>query len=181
MQDPRILESATFNQKVCTYWLLSGGFILLVCVVTIPLLVPWFIFGSLVTRRYLDHVACSLTERTLIVKKGWINRIEKTIPLEKITDLALVQGPIMRVMGLHGLSVETAGSTGGTSSGALVTLVGIVDVQAFRDSVLSQRDRLMGTAESARTPEDAGPDGEDRVLEDIRDMVRRIERHLADR
>ncbi len=181
MSESDVLQSATFNPKVCTYWLLSGGFILLVCIVTIPLLPFWFIFGGMFTRKFLEHISCTLTERTLIVKKGWLNRIEKTIPLEKITDLALAQGPIMRAMDLHSLSVETAGSAGGSQSGALVSLVGIRDVAQFRDTVLGQRDRLMGAAPMPAAVTSATTQRERDVLDDIRDTLLRIERHLADK
>jgi len=180
MKNDRVLQEAEFNPKVCTYWLLSGGFILLVCIITIPLLPLWFIFGTLITRKYLEHISCTLTDRTLIVKKGWLNRVEKTIPLEKITDLALLQGPIMRAMDLHGLSVETAGSSGSNASGALVSLVGIVEVMGFRDTVLAQRDRIVGAAPAA-APADGGDQSQRDVLEDIRDSLHRIEQIVSNR
>ena len=176
MSEPRILEEAEFTKKVCTYWLLSGGLVMTICVITIPLLPLWFIFGMMITGKYLEHISCTLTDKTLIVRKGMFNRIEKTIPLEKITDLGLKQGPIMRAMNLHALTVETAGSSGGTSgSGALVTLVGIEDTPAFRNNVLKQRDALATGTPTAPSPtRDGNPD----VLEDIRDTLHRIEEGL---
>jgi len=33
--------------------------------------------------------------------KGIFNRVEKTVPLEKITDVGLEQGPVMRYLGLR--------------------------------------------------------------------------------
>ena len=119
-------------------------------------------------------MSCTLTEKTLIVKKGWLNRIEKTIPLEKITDLALRQGPIMRAMNLKALSVETAGSSGGAAGGALVALVGIEDTVGFRDSVLAQRDLL---ASNVATPSSA-PHTDESTLEEIRDTLHRIEQSM---
>ena len=182
MSTPQILREAEFDPKVCTYWLLSGAGALLLSVVGIVLIPFWFLFGMLVTRKYLERMSCTLTDKSLVVRKGLLNRIEKTVPLEKITDLALKQGPIMRAMDLHTLTIETAGGSGGNAGGALVGLTGIVDCIEFRNEVLGQRDRLEDrksgghhTAPSDSTGSDAS------VLEGIRDTLKRIEQHMADK
>jgi len=178
MGQPQVLLEAKFDRKVCVYWLLSGTLMMVVCIVTIPLIPIWLAVGMMVTGRYLEHMSCTLTPRTLIVRKGWLNRIEKTIPLEKITDLALKQGPIMRAMNLEALSVETAGSSGGVG-GALVTMIGIVNTMGFRDRVLAQRDLMSERLPSAMVEAaSVSPDDGQKVLHDIRDSLRRIERIL---
>ncbi|MBT7350901.1 MAG: PH domain-containing protein, partial [Phycisphaerae bacterium] len=80
MTNSTILEEATFNPRVRTYWLLSGALIMALIVITIPLIPFWFIFGRMITGKYIEHMGCVLTEKTLIVRKGIFNRIEKTIP-----------------------------------------------------------------------------------------------------
>lgn len=142
----RILLEAEFNPKVKTYWLLSGAFVMLATVIFIPLIPIWWILGMAFTERYLAGLSCVLTERNLKVSKGIFVRQEKTVPLEKITDLGLIQGPIMRRLDLESLSVETAG---GTTAGALVSMVGIVNTREFREAVLRQRDRMANVSESA--------------------------------
>ena len=122
---------------------------LFVTIIGIPLLPFWWILGLWITQRFLDRMECTLTRRTLIVRKGWLVRVEKTIPLDKITDLGMIQGPIMRLFGIHALSIETAGST---QPGALVKLYGIVDVERFRDTVLAQRDRMLEHTDEPSTP-----------------------------
>jgi putative membrane protein len=176
MPKPAILREAEFDRRVCTYWLLGGALILLVCIVTIPLIPFWFIFGRKITGKFLDRIGCTLTEQTLIVKRGLFNRVEKTIPLEKITDLAMKQGPIMRRFDLYAMSIETAGSSGGVA-GSLVSLIGIVNTSEFRDAVLEQRDRLMAAASGSMPKVEQPADGE--VLTDIRDTLRRIESTLS--
>lgn len=175
MSPPPLPLQAHFNPKVKTYWLLGGAIIMVCCVVTIPLIPFWFIFGRYFTGKYLDRMQCTLTEKSLVVKKGFFVRVEKTIPLEKITDLAIKQGPVMRMFELHALSVETAGSSGAGPAGALVQLVGITDSIAFRDTVLAQRDRLVsGTMPAPSTSSHQ----DDHVLEDIRDTLHRIEQTM---
>jgi len=133
----QILIEAEFNRKVRTYWLLSGAIILTVTVFGIVLLPVWFVVGNFFTERYLERMKCTLTTRSLKVSIGLFVRVEKTIPLDKITDLGLVQGPIMRALDIEAVSVETAGQS---SEGSSVSLTGIVDGRAFRDAVLRQRD-----------------------------------------
>lgn len=146
---PVILEQASFNPDVRKYWLMSGTAALFFSLIGIPLLPIWWALGLWVTQRYLDRMECTLTRRTLIVRKGWLVRIEKTIPLDKITDLGMIQGPLMRFFGIHALSIETAGST---QPGALVKLHGINDAEGFRDKVLAQRDRMLEHSDEPTTP-----------------------------
>lgn len=181
MTEHKILRAAEFNPDVCKYWLMSGCITLLITFIGIPLIPLWLILGLPFTRRYLERISCELTDKTLVVKKGYFNRIEKTIPLEKITDLAVVQGPIMRSFDLRGLNVETAGSSGAGASGALVGLIGIVDAIEFRDAVLRQRDRMTSDAPAVPSPAARPETGTDsmqhdhELLADIRDTLHRIE------
>jgi len=181
MKRETLIRSASFNPKVCQYWLLSGVIICLVTVIGIPFLLFWIPLGLLLTRRYLEKMECSLYTRSLVVKKGILTQTEKTIPLEKITDLGLVQGPIMRSFGIHTLSVETAGQS---SSGALISLTGIEDVLDFREDVLNQRDRIEASADSdGDSPADvtARKGNEALILGEIRDILQRIERRLEEK
>jgi putative membrane protein len=181
--DAPVLLTAEFDPKTKTYWLVSSIAICAATIVLIPIIPIVLVVGLLVTGKYLDAMECEMTTRSLRVKKGIINTIEKTIPLDKITDLAHYQGPIMRAMGIEGLRVETAGQSSGTG-GSLVTLVGVKDARAFRDSVLDRRDKVTDfggsrAAEPVETPA-AGNDSS-AVLVEIRDALLRIEESLQER
>ena len=178
MSNETLIRKAEFDPKVCTYWLISGAIAIAVTVVGIPLLLLWFPIGMAVTRRYLSRMECELTNKALKVKKGILVRVEKTIPIEKITDMGMVQGPLMRMFDLRTLSVETAGQSG---QGALVSLTGIVDAESFREAVLAQREVAGATNLSALATSDDGSrstSGSDAVLLEIRDSLHRIERLL---
>ena len=179
--DEPILRQATFDPKVRTYWLLAGALILTATIVGIPLLIFWFPIGHALTGRYLARLRCVLTEKNLHVARGVLVRQEKTVPLDKITDLAMSHGPIMRRLGLRGLSVETAGQSG---PGSLIKLVGIEGTEEFRAAVLAQRERVAGSggaasapsATAAATREAMAESG--RLLAEVRDTLLRIERRL---
>ena len=71
------------------------------------------------------------------------NRSESTIPLNRITDLRLHDGPLMRHFKLRGLKVETAGQSGQYASSE-GNLTGVVDAAEFRNAILMQRQRTLG-------------------------------------
>jgi putative membrane protein len=183
-ENDKVILEAEFNANACWYWLISGTIIFMVMIVTIPLVPVWLLFGIIFTRRYLESHSCVLTERSVKIKKGVLNRIEKTVPLDKITDVALVQGPIMRAFDLESLSIETAGST---SAGAFLKVLGIVGAREFRDAVLKQKEVLAGenrvaaggggvAMEAAVSP--GGPVGGDEsvvLLREIRDSLKALE------
>jgi putative membrane protein len=119
---------------------------------------------------------CLLTDKAFKVSWVMLVRIEKTIPLDKITDMGMVQGPIMRLFDLHKLTIETAGQSG---KGALVSLTGIIDAKSFRESVLNQREAIAAT--SSHSPPETGrqePSDASSLLSEIRDSLLRIEAKL---
>jgi putative membrane protein len=183
MSDHTVLWEAEFNTNVKKYWTLAPVILFTCLIVTIPIAILYYIIASFFVDRYLANMACTLTDRTLDIKKGIWNKTESTIPLEKITDLQMFQGPIMRYFDLHGFKVETAGQSGGTG-GSLVNMIGIVDTKGFRKAVLAQRDRLhdrdTGSAprQVASAPEPSGAPEQIELMREMRDMLARIETHL---
>lgn len=136
----KIIVNATFNPAVKTYWLISLLLVSTITVVGIPLLIISIPLFFLISSKILAAMSATVTERKLVVKRGVFHKEEKSIPLEKITDVAMVQGPLMRVFNLYRLSFETAGQS---AQGALVSLIGINDADSFRETILEQKDKLL--------------------------------------
>ena len=187
MTEPKILRQAEFDPKVKTYWILGPVIVLWILIVTIPVAIIYALIARMFVDRHLANMSCALTEHTLDIKKGIWNKTESTIPLEKITDLQLFQGPIMRYFGLHGFKVETAGQSSPTG-GSLVNIVGIVDTKDFRRAVLVQRDKLAagGTPISAAPAPQAhtavaGDPQTTELLAEIRDSLHRIEQNISNK
>ncbi|MEM9558907.1 MAG: PH domain-containing protein [Planctomycetota bacterium] len=178
MSDHPVLIEAEFDPKVRDYWLWSGTLPFVMLIITIPLAIVYYIIGRLFINQYLARLGCTLTDRTLEIRKGIFNRVESTIPLEKITDLQMFQGPLMRYMGLHGFRVETAGQSVGPGA-SLVNMVGIVDTPGFRKAVLAQRDRL-SSGDRTEIPAAQAPAEGDALLDEVRSIRQALDR-LADR
>ncbi len=176
MRDERVLLEAQFDSAV-RYYVISITLVLALTVVGIPFMIIFVPLVYILRSIEYKHIRCTLYERTLRVNRGVLNKTEKTVPLDKITDLGITQGPIMRFCGVEAISIETAGQSSGIGS-ALVMLVGVRNAKDFRDAVLDQRDRLdEGKPRKAEQPETPAL-GSTEILGEIRDTLVRIERKL---
>lgn len=184
MSEERILWDADFDPKIKHYYLWSTSLLLCITIVGIPFAIVYVILGNWLISKHIANLGCTLNERTLEIKKGIMNKTESTIPLEKITDLQMFQGPIMRHFGLRGFKVETAGQSSGPG-GALVNIIGIVNAVDFRKAVLDQRDQLASGSSSSKAaaiPAATTPasDTQSEMLSEIRDLLVKIESKLPD-
>ena len=175
-----ILRSASFDKSsIQRYWMISGIILSCVTIIGIPLMVVWVPIMLYFSGRIIDRMEATLTPTKLVIRKGWLVRIEKVLPLEKITDLGLMQGPIMRALGLNSITVETAGQSSGGQS--LVKLIGVIDTEGFRTAVLEQRDAVSaGKAGRATTVESSTTASGD-TLDRISGTLERIEKLLSER
>ncbi len=169
MRTDHVLQRAAFDEKVKVYWYVQGAWLLFVTVVGWPLWPFWMLgLGQWFARRRYDAMVAELGTRTLHFKQGHMIRVEKTIPLDKIQDVALIDGPLLRKFGLSAVRLETAG---GSSQAPDMVLDGVVDAAAFRDAILEQRDAVTDTTVAAASPDNAV----ESLLTEIRDILLRIE------
>ena len=173
-----ILE-AEFDPGIAGHgrWVVS---LFLVITVAGILLIPfWLLFSLWYWPEYLRRLSARLTTQAVEIEKGVFFRKESTIPLNRITDVRLHDGPIMRWYGLRGLRVETAGQAG-QSAGSEGDLVGIIDAPAMRDAILRQRQSVLGGEQSpAPTPAAAPAAGDAQLLGEIRDILASIDGKLG--
>jgi len=170
-----VLKSATFDPKVQQYWMLMAAFFSVLALVTIPLLPIVLAIVWLVGGRILAAMSAQLLTQKLVVKRGIFFKEEKSIPLEKITDVGLSQGPIMRMFGLYRLSFETAGQSG---HGALVSLLGVENASEFREAILEQKDNLTAST-PAKSSNEEGPQSQLELIRALTYSVKNIENMLV--
>ena len=167
------LYEARFDPKIAGHGRVLIALWSIVTVVGIPF-IPFVLLLSLwYYPEYLRRISARLTTNAVEIRKGVFFRKESTIPLNRITDVRLHDGPVMRHYGLRGLRVETAGQAG-QDAGSEGDLVGVIDAAEFRDRILRQRQRVLGGEEARLAPaEAAGSTSE--LLTEIRDILARIE------
>ena len=180
------LAEASFDPRVAGYWrLLVMGF-LCITVVGIVLIPFWFAFSFWYGAEYLRRVSARLTTQAVEIRTGVFFRKEITIPLNRITDVRVHDGPLMRHYHLRGLRVETAGSAGQNASSE-GNLIGIIDAADFRDAILTQRQRAVGgdeapaAAAAPATPAAGDSADGNATLREIRDILVRIEGRMVER
>ncbi|MBC23188.1 MAG: hypothetical protein CMJ32_04645 [Phycisphaerae bacterium] len=179
IRNETVLAEGTFmKDQILRYMIAGFSFAMLFTCVGIALVPIYAVFALLIGPKVIATWRCTLTNRAVHVQKGLLVKVKKTVPLEKITDVGSVQGPIMRKFGIHKLTFETAGQSG---PGALISLIGLEDAEKFRDRILDVRDQMQsggksGTA-SAQKQDGAQADQSD-ILSDIRDSLLRIEKKL---
>lgn len=132
---------AAFNPLIRPYLVVTIGLAIAATVVGIPLALLWFLgVGQWWARHYFDRLECELTAKTLRYRKGILVQVEKTIPLENIQDVTFIEGPILRHFNLSTIKFETAAQSAG--QGSNMTLTGIIDAHAFRQTIMDAREQL---------------------------------------
>ncbi len=168
----QVLLEAQFDVNIIPYGRWWVALLLSITVAGIPLIPFWWIFSYWYGPEYYRRASVRLTTHALEIRKGVFARSEATIPLNRIADLRLHDGPLMRHYGLRGLKVETAGQSSGPGA-SKSDLLGLVDAVQFRDAVLRQRQKLIDSGaagtDSSATGSVAG------LLTAIRDILARME------
>ncbi len=171
MQAARIIQKAIFSLKIKTYILLVVGFFLFISIIGIPFLILWLLgFGQYYSNKFYENLKCQLTTQHLIFSKGAFFKVEKTIPLENIQDLTFIENPILNLLELRVLKIETAGSS--NPHGSDMKLIGINDAEAFKQKVLDQREQLVRKPSIKNASSDKGESLG--VLREIRDLLKDI-------
>lgn len=170
------LLDAQFDRSAIAYWRVLVSLVMVITVVGIPFIPFWLLYSLWLGPKYFDGLSARLTTQALELRKGVFTRSESTVPLNRITDLKLYQGPLMRRFGLHRLKVETAGQSGPSASSE-GDLLGVVDAAAFRNAILRQRQVTLGAEPSEDAPRATAPagDGTTELLTEIRDILARME------
>ena len=166
--------SAEIDDKVKQYLFWTVMWVSAVTVVgilVIPIIV--IIYWVWYAPRYREFHTLELDGVNVKSKRGVVFRSETNVPLERITDVSVHQGPLMRNFGVYKVSVESAGQT--QLQGA-ATIIGVVDPYVFRDAVLENvemvKQRSGGDGSTAAdAPAAAGSSAQTELLTEIRDIL----------
>jgi len=141
------------TDKVCRYFYWRDMLIILavgiwVFGIGLVLAVLYVVFlGPWLPRRRAAALRYWLEGSTLRIDQGVYFLQRKAIPLDRVTDVVLTQGPLMRRFGIWGIHVQTAGTGQPMPEGVLY---GLQNAAAVRDGLLAARDAV--TAREGRGP-----------------------------
>lgn len=134
-------------------------------VVTLPLApISWW-----ATRRQVARHRYWLTDRRLVVQEGLIGQRVRSVPLDRVVDVAVTQSWLDRLFGVVNLDVrDMTGEVGSPGSGATAaTGLRLFDV----DAPEAWKREILGRAGKAPVP--GGDDSMDRVVALLQQLVDR--------
>ena len=161
------IVSVEFDPKVKVYWWLGTMLVQASTVIGLFVVPFWLILGLAVHQKQFEGLSCSLTDRSLNIRTGWLFKKQQNIPLDKLTDVSIHEGPILNAFGVVRMHFETAGS-------APFILTGVRGGPQFRDLILKQRDSM--SSQSMMPVQNSKSDD---VLMEIRDLLKEINANLA--
>ena len=103
-----------------------------------------FTFGPWLSRKQAAVLDYRLEGTTIRIDQGVYFLKRKAIPLDRVTDIVVTQGPLMRSCNLWRLDIQTAGSGQQQAEGYLF---GLCDPEGVRDKLLSVRDSTVKPSE----------------------------------
>nr|AIE90598.1 hypothetical protein [uncultured marine group II/III euryarchaeote AD1000_04_H02] len=156
-----------FDRKIIVYWWIMANLGLLVTFVGIIAMVVWIPFGWIVHKKQYEHMSGALTDRSINMRMGWLFKKQQNIPLDKLTDVSIHEGPILNAFGVVRMQFETAGA-------APFILTGVKNSDQFRDLVLQQRDSLVSNPQQSAPSDDSND-----VLVEIREILQQINTNLS--
>ncbi len=115
-------------------WFFGAGLVL-------ALLYAMFL-GPWLPRAQADAERYWLDGFTLRIDSGVFFLKRKSIPLDRVTDVVLVQGPLLRFFNIWRLDIQTAGT--GAQGSAEGHLYGIRNPESIRDMLIATRDKAVG-------------------------------------
>ena len=162
------IMAVEFDKKIIIYWWIMANFGLMMSVIGIPLMLFWVPFGWIVHQKQYEHMSGALTSRSLNMRMGWLFKKQQNIALDKLTDVSISEGPILKAFGVVKMQFETAGA-------APFILTGVKNSNQFRDVVLRQRDSfVIFDAQQSAPPTESND-----VLVEIRDLLKEINTNLS--
>ena len=135
--DDEIVAAAEFSSGFIGYSWLMTNVVLAITIVGLFVNIFWIPFGWIIHKKQLDGASLTLTKSGIKIRKGWIFKAQQNIPLDKLTDISIHEGPILNMCKIVKIAIETAGATP-------FHLIGLNKSVAsqFRDVVMMQRDAL---------------------------------------
>ncbi|MDO9523890.1 MAG: PH domain-containing protein [Methanocorpusculum sp.] len=123
----------------CVGWVyfvaLGDPIFVLIGQISLGVLAGIVIFVLIWSRLYYASVVYHLNDTEMTWKRGVWFRKTGIVPYNRITNVDIVQGPVMRIFGISNLKIETAGGNSGKNS-AEIQLEGIADPEPLRAMIM---------------------------------------------
>ncbi|KAJ2993124.1 hypothetical protein HDV02_002634 [Globomyces sp. JEL0801] len=104
--------------------------------------IPCIPCASYCANQTMKNQICSVDDKRIHYKSGWINKEDKYIPLDRVQDINIQRGLFARMMGVANIAIQTAGAGNGEGR-AEATLIAPTNPDLVRDLIVMKRDQLV--------------------------------------
>lgn len=119
----------------CCAWMFVDSIFTIFIVIGLAVLGVCVVFACIWAPLYYKSVVYHLNDTEMTWKRGVFFRKTGIVPYNRITNVDIVQGPVMRLFGISHLKIETAGG-GASKSSAEIQLEGISDPEPLRQLIM---------------------------------------------
>lgn len=119
----------------CCAWMFVDSIFTILIVIGLAVLGVCVVFSCIWAPLYYKSVVYHLNDTEMTWKRGVFFRKTGIVPYNRITNVDIVQGPVMRLFGISHLKIETAGG-GASKSSAEIQLEGISDPEPLRQLIM---------------------------------------------
>ena len=119
----------------CCAWMFVDSIFTILIVIGLAVLGVCVVFACIWAPLYYKSVVYHLNDTEMTWKRGVFFRKTGIVPYNRITNVDIVQGPVMRLFGISHLKIETAGG-GASKSSAEIQLEGISDPEPLRQLIM---------------------------------------------
>ncbi|MBO5118769.1 PH domain-containing protein [Methanocorpusculum sp.] len=119
----------------CCAWMFVDSIFTILIVIGLAVLGVCVVFACIWAPLYYKSVFYHLNDTEMTWKRGVFFRKTGIVPYNRITNVDIVQGPVMRLFGISHLKIETAGG-GASKSSAEIQLEGISDPEPLRQLIM---------------------------------------------
>ena len=120
----------------CCAWMFVDSIFTILIVIGLAVLGVCVVFACIWAPLYYKSVVYHLNDTEMTWKRGVFFRKTGIVPYNRITNVDIVQGPVMRLFGISHLKIETAGG-GASKSSAEIQLEGISDPEPLRQLIMN--------------------------------------------
>ena len=138
-------------------------------------IVTWILLVALIPP-YFRSISYELTDSEIVVRKGIVTKVVKTIPYRTVTNIVEARDLLDRyAVDLGNIKIQTAGKSGET--GYEACLAGLSDWESVHKTVLARLRGFRGAMKPTASETDAGP-GSEGLLSEILGELRAIRTSL---
>ncbi|KAJ3332731.1 hypothetical protein HDU76_013278 [Blyttiomyces sp. JEL0837] len=136
--------------------------------------------------KYVRSQECTVDDQRVHYKKGWINKSDKLIPLDRVQDINIGRGCCARMFNVATIEIQTAGSG---SAAPEAVLIAPKDAEEVRKIIMEKRDRLVHSGAASaqgggldyhavKTTQPGASPLMEADIKALKESVMRIEKHI---